>query len=64
MNKLIHTAMYMSVVFYAYLIMFILMTYNFGIIMMVILGNSVGYFLFGFPEKYVRLGDNTGVCCT
>ena len=40
------------------------MTYNFGIIAAVILGNIIGYFLFGFPDKKVRISENCGVCCT
>ena len=63
-TKLKLMALYGSIVFYSYLVMFLLMTYNFGVIMSVIFGNAIGYFLFGFSEKKVRLGESSGVCCT
>jgi hypothetical protein len=55
---------YMGIVFYSFLIMFILMSYNIWIIISVMVGNIVGYYFFGFPEKRVRLGENCGVCST
>ena len=45
-NRVILTLLYTVIVIMSYLLMFVLMTYNFGIIMSVILGNAVGYFIF------------------
>jgi hypothetical protein len=37
--------------------MFILMTYNFGIIMAVIVGNAFGYYLFGSKREVKEIKD-------
>ncbi len=50
-QKLKLTLYYLSIVVFGNLLMFILMTYNFGIIMALILGNMIGFFLFGLNSK-------------
>ncbi len=58
-NRLFLTLLYTVIVFMSYLLMFILMTYNFGVILMVILGNTVGYCLF-FTLKSKKQSEKTG----
>jgi hypothetical protein len=41
------TLYYGLVVIMSHIIMFLIMTYNFGIIVSIILGNAFGYFIFG-----------------
>ena len=52
------TLYYTLIVFMSNLIMFILMTYNFGIILSVILGNVVGYGLFFNQCNNVNIHKN------
>jgi len=52
------TLYYTLIVFMSNLIMFILMTYNFGIILSVILGNVVGYGLFFNQCNNVNINKN------
>ena len=42
------TTYYLTIILVSHLIMFILMSYNLGIIIAVIIGNGIGFFLFGF----------------
>ena len=46
------TILYTAIVIFSYILMFILMTYNMGIILVVILGNTLGYLIF-FNEQEV-----------
>jgi hypothetical protein len=57
-NRVFLTLLYTVIVFMSYLLMFILMTYNFGVIMAVILGNTVGYCLF-FSLKTKKHSEKT-----
>ena len=57
-DKLKISLYYVSIVFFSHLIMFLLMTYNFGIIMIVLLGNGVGFYLFGFKRDKLRLNNS------
>lgn len=50
-QKLKLTLYYFFIVFFGNLLMFILMTYNFGIILALLFGNALGFFLFGFDNK-------------
>lgn len=50
-HKLLITLYYIIIVFLSHLIMFILMTYSFGIIMSVLFGNAVGFFIFGLSKN-------------
>jgi len=45
------TLYYTSIVFFSHFLMFLMMTYNLGIIIALILGNMVGYFIFGFKKQ-------------
>ncbi len=49
-HKALISLYYLAIVFLSHLIMFILMTYSFGIIMAVLVGNAVGFFIFGFTK--------------
>ena len=60
-TRVILTLIYTLIVFMSYLLMFILMTYNFGVIMAVILGNALGYLLF-FNIKAKKFSDKVEKC--
>ena len=47
-SRISTTLYYTLIVFFSHFLMFLLMTYNLGIIISLILGNMVGYFIFGF----------------
>ena len=53
-QRILLTAYYALIVFLSYLVMFILMTYNFGIIMTAIIGNVIGYMIF-FNTKSISM---------
>ncbi len=57
-DKLKVSLYYITIVFFSHLIMFLLMTYNFGIIIIILLGNGVGFYLFGFKKDKLRLINN------
>lgn len=50
-KKLHMTLFYFLVVFLSYLIMFFLMSYNFGIIVALLVGNALGFFVFGIKSS-------------
>ena len=64
-NDLVHMLIYASRLFFSYILMFILMTFNGGLFIAVMLGYTVGYFLTGFKEvtfetrKIPAIGSNS-----
>jgi len=50
MERINSTLYYTSIVFLSHFLMFLLMTYNLGIIISLIIGNMIGYFIFGFKN--------------
>jgi hypothetical protein len=62
-NKLLITSIHVGVCFFIYLLMFAVMAYNGFLILSVILGNVVGYGIFGYSEnKKSRDIKNVGCC--
>lgn len=57
--KLKLTSFYFIVIFVSHLIMFILMTYNLGIILASLFGDTFGFFLFGLREEKKKVES----CC-
>jgi Na+/H+ antiporter NhaC len=57
-SRIILTLIYALIVIMSYTLMFVLMSYNFGIIMSVIVGNSIGYLLF-FNTKSKNKADRS-----
>lgn len=57
-DKVIFTLIYAIIVFMSYLMMFILMSYNFGIIITVIIGNAVGYLIFFNTKRIITEKNN------
>jgi uncharacterized RDD family membrane protein YckC len=58
---------YLLSVFLSYILMLIIMTYNGGIFITVVIGHTVGYFIFGFIRRrsYTRIYNPEGnKCCT
>ena len=64
-NDLVHMLIYATRLFFSYMLMFVLMTYNGGLFIAVMLGYTVGYFLTGFSDvkfetrKNPMIGSNT-----
>jgi hypothetical protein len=62
-QKLVITSIHIGICFLIYVMMFAMMTYNGTIIIAIILGNVVGYYLFGFSKKLKsRPIANVGCC--
>jgi hypothetical protein len=56
-QRLSLTLYYTAVTFFSHLMMFILMTYNVGIICVVLLGNAVGFYFFSLKEKKPQIAQ-------
>lgn len=58
-NKLVQAALYAVQLLLSYLLMLVLMTFNSGLFIVIMLGYTTGYALFGFSDvKFTRKGDN------
>jgi hypothetical protein len=58
---------YLFSIFFSYMLMLIVMTYNAGLFLVTIAGLTTGYFIFGFIRKrsYTRIYNPEGdKCCT
>ena len=64
-NDLVHMLIYATRLFFSYMLMLVLMTFNGGLFIAVMLGYTVGYFLTGFGDvkfetrKNPMIGSNT-----
>lgn len=57
-DKLKLTLYYTIIVIMSNLLMFLMMTYNFGIIMAVIIGNAIGFMIFGIDNKLENMSSS------
>ena len=60
-------AIYFVSLFFSYILMLIVMTFNFGLFAATVLGLTIGYFVFGFNRKkgYNKIySPETDKCCT
>lgn len=58
---------YLVCIFFSYILMLIVMTFNGGLFIATVLGLTTGYFIFGFIRKksYTRIYNPEGdKCCT
>ena len=58
---------YFCSLFLSYMLMLIVMTFNFGLFMAAVLGLTFGYFIFGFMKKqgFTKIySPETDKCCT
>lgn len=62
-DKIIITLIHLAIALFIYILMFCVMTYNLWIILSILLGNSVGYAIFGFSGKTtLRNAEQLGCC--
>ena len=59
-NDFVHSIVYFSNLFLAYILMLILMTFNAGLFIVICAGYTFGYFLFGFREVKFHAKGNVG----